>query len=65
MNHTLKTAYILWWELCDEINEALRRDALQNAGWVDRGLLLNQWKKEDATKKNRREYFLDYGEWPR
>ena len=69
MNPTKKFIIILYWVLCDAIQTISRNQEFMNivgtnGAWIELPKMFKRHKNEDIIKRNRREFYLEYGRYP-
>lgn len=54
----------LGWFICDTITNRDRFNEASNTTFLMAGIMVKRWNEEDATKHNRRLYWIEYGRYP-
>lgn len=60
---------VIWWIICDTVEDQSRQSEfmnllLQPGAWLSVQQMFDQHKERDIIKRNRREYWLEYGRYP-
>lgn len=65
-----KLLHVLWWIISDTVfTETSRNQEFMNmtghrGAWIEIPKMFDRYKEEDTVKRNRRNYFLEYGRYP-
>ena len=69
MNPIKKFIIILYWIICDAIQTTYRNHEFMNTvgtygSWIELPKMFKRHENEDIIKRNRREFYLEYGRYP-